>query len=188
MESELRAAYEPLLKASVDGNEPAKLRPALRLDEHNNAIWIRMPRGCVGLELVDSLSLWHPKDRLGKTEAGAFSTPAIDEATDDYRRACSEASRAVRQELGDLATRLQVCWARKSLVGNDFCARNYTLLQFELSHNHRFHSESAHAAAADDCFSLFHGCCRVGGPCSGGHASGMDHANAQLWTRCRTFH
>ena len=108
VEAELSQVYGALLALSTEAGEPAKLRPVLRLDEHNNAIWIRMPRGCVGLLHLEALGLWHPKDRMGKTEPGAFSTPTIDEATDDYRRACSEAARAVRQELSDLAGRLQV--------------------------------------------------------------------------------
>ncbi|KAL6770905.1 MSH1 [Auxenochlorella protothecoides x Auxenochlorella symbiontica] len=107
VEKELRAIYEPLLEASVRAGDPVKLRPMLRLDEHNNAVWLRLPRACSALHLADELGLWHPKDRMGKSEPGAHSHPAVDSATDDYRRACSEASRAVRRELDDLAARLQ---------------------------------------------------------------------------------
>ncbi|KFM25783.1 DNA mismatch repair protein MutS [Auxenochlorella protothecoides] len=107
LEKELRAIYEPLLEASVRAGDPVKLRPMLRLDEHNNAVWLRLPRACSALHLADELGLWHPKDRMGKSEPGAHSHSAVDSATDDYRRACSEASRAVRRELDDLAARLQ---------------------------------------------------------------------------------
>lgn len=62
----VRTPPPPQPRALAQAGEPAKLRPFLRLDEHNNAVWIRIPRGGAAAELVEELGLWHPKDRNGK--------------------------------------------------------------------------------------------------------------------------
>lgn len=80
-------------------------KPALVYDVSNNAAWLRIPRG---LPLTkDQNVLIHPKDRNGKPDTAFFSTPTLEEAQDNYRRACSEARDAVRAELRKLAERLE---------------------------------------------------------------------------------
>ena len=54
------------------------------------------------------LGLHHPPDRNGKTITDKFSTPDLDEALNGYRIACDEARAAVRRQLRQLATGLQV--------------------------------------------------------------------------------
>lgn len=58
----------PCCRTHVQAGDPVKLRPMLRLDEHNNAVWLRLPRACSALHLADELGLWHPKDRMGKVQ------------------------------------------------------------------------------------------------------------------------
>ena len=54
------------------------------------------------------LGLHHPPDRNGKAITDKFSTPDLDEALNAYRVACDEARAAVRRQLRQLATGLQV--------------------------------------------------------------------------------
>lgn len=79
--------------------------PSLYYDVNNNAVWMKIPR--MKLPLAKFPSLEHPRDRNGKLEAGAYSTPALEAAQNEYRRWCSEARDAVRQELKELSARLE---------------------------------------------------------------------------------
>lgn len=90
-------------------SSPANM-PSVFLDVNNNALWLRIPKGS-GLtekETSDALGLIHPRDRNGKVEPAYYSSAPLESALDDYRRACSDAAAAVREQLQLLADRLKV--------------------------------------------------------------------------------
>eukprot|EP00887_Chlorella_sp_A99_P001624 scaffold8.g1624.t1 len=108
-------------------SSPANM-PSVFLDVNNNALWLRIPKGS-GLtekETSDALGLIHPRDRNGKArhpacpllmagplpkvEPAYYSSAPLESALDDYRRACSDAAAAVREQLQLLADRLKVSW------------------------------------------------------------------------------
>ena len=78
--------------------------PNLAFDVNNNAAWIKVPRGTKILaDKASVVGLIHPRDRNGKVETGVFSTAALEDALDEYRRSCVAAHDAVREQLRELA-------------------------------------------------------------------------------------
>lgn len=78
--------------------------PYLAYDVNNNAAWIKLPRGTkLSTDKTSVLGLVHPRDRNGKVETAVYSTSALEEAQDEYRRSCVAAHDAVREQLRELA-------------------------------------------------------------------------------------
>ncbi len=78
--------------------------PYLAYDVNNNASWIKLPRGTkMSADKASVLGLLHPRDRNGKMETAVYSTLALEEAQDEYRRSCVAAHDAVREQLRELA-------------------------------------------------------------------------------------
>lgn len=81
------------------------VEPVLTYDVSNNAAWIKIPRGRkVSVAKAETLGLHHPRDRNGKIESSFYSTLALEDAQDEYRRSCVAAHDAVRDKLRELAT------------------------------------------------------------------------------------
>ena len=57
-----------------------------------------------------NFKLVHPHDRNGKTIADRYCTREVEEALKDYRQACDTARGAVRNQLRQLAEKLEVCF------------------------------------------------------------------------------
>ncbi|KDD72758.1 MutS domain V, partial [Helicosporidium sp. ATCC 50920] len=107
--SVLRAFAAPVMEASLQAGDPARARPVLHADEHNNALWMRVPAGAAAAvrARVKELGGIHPLDRFGKPEPGEYSTPEVEAALQTYRFVCHAASRAVADQLRALAGDLQ---------------------------------------------------------------------------------
>ena len=94
-----REAVEPLPDSTKKVAEPY-----LSYDANNNAAWMKIPRGRkVSATKADTLGLLHPRDRNGRIEPSVYSTRALEDAQDEYRRSCVAAHDAVRDTLKELA-------------------------------------------------------------------------------------
>jgi DNA mismatch repair ATPase MutS len=89
---------------SVSDSTKKVVEPYLSYDVNNNAAWIKIPRGRkVSSTKAETLGLQHPRDRNGRIESSVYSTLALEEAQDEYRRSCVAAHDAVRDTLKELA-------------------------------------------------------------------------------------
>jgi hypothetical protein len=93
-------------KSTATAGASKLTKPVFVYDVTNNAAWIRLPRGST-TSAGKNFGLLHPKDRNGKVETAFYSTAELEQAQDEYRRACSDARDAVRSELRKLAETLQ---------------------------------------------------------------------------------
>jgi predicted GIY-YIG superfamily endonuclease len=92
------------LALALQATDGASKEPYLSYDVSNNAVWIKIPRGTkLASEKASVLGLVHPRDRNGKIESAVYSTLALEESLDEYRRSCVYAHDAVRDELRELA-------------------------------------------------------------------------------------
>ena len=100
---EARACVSLAKQAAVFTTSSSK-DPYLAYDVNNNAAWIKLPRGTkLSTDNASVLGLIHPRDRNGKVESAVYSTLALEEAQDEYRRSCVAAHDAVRDQLRELA-------------------------------------------------------------------------------------
>ena len=86
-------------------------------------------------EMIEDLHLVRPSDRNGKLVLDRWSSPALEEALNAYRKACMLATDGVRQILRNLSLSLQVCCAAQFTMmgipyvihgGSAFCCRMLT--------------------------------------------------------------
>lgn len=94
-----KEAVEPMVDSAKKVAEPY-----LSYDVNNNAAWIKVPRGRkISVSKAETLGLHHPRDRNGRIESSVYSTSALEDAQDEYRRSCVAAHDAVRDTLKELA-------------------------------------------------------------------------------------
>jgi len=92
------------IREAEAAGQSARGRPRLAFDPVNQSLALR---GTVPSEARESLGLVHPRDRNGVLLSDRWSTPALEEAQEEYRQAAFEADAAVTRELRALAGRLQ---------------------------------------------------------------------------------
>ena len=93
-----------VVRAAEAAGQSARSRPRLAFDPVNQSLALR---GAVPREARESLELVHPRDRNGVLLSDRWSSPALEEAQEEYRQAAYEAGAAVTRELRALAGRLQ---------------------------------------------------------------------------------
>jgi len=107
---------KPVTTTSSSSSSAARQQPRLSYDVANNSVWLKLPNKSL-LPLVntaatstssgdDARVVRHPKDRNGRTDTSSYSTDALDQALNDYRRAVDIAEKKVRIILQELAAEL----------------------------------------------------------------------------------
>lgn len=104
--------FAPLSRGN--SRDPARLKPVLKLDVVNNAVWIKFFKGSHASKDLEeskkagsSLNYIHPTDRNGKLCKDVLSTEEIEDSLHDYRDACDDAHAQVKNQLRRLAAELQ---------------------------------------------------------------------------------
>lgn len=119
---ELMHALDALLTSHHDqrsngtsGVARVQQRPSIVHDMNNNALWLKVPNK----KLLNDAFI-HPADRNGRAESAYYSTPALENALNDYRRACDMATQKTRQVLARLAIRLENTYQHYMIAAGTF--------------------------------------------------------------------
>ncbi|KAK9829858.1 hypothetical protein WJX72_008283 [[Myrmecia] bisecta] len=107
--TELERVYTLVREHSLqhDPGLKAASQPSVTFDAVNNAVWLKIQKQSKTFKAGEKLGLIHPRDRNGKKLETFLSTEALEEALDNYRIACIDARKAVRDQLKQLAQDLK---------------------------------------------------------------------------------